>query len=75
MNNMLKNKLSTSMTRVAGELKQRVRSGTCGRVHAQKTGLQLGVRSCIMPGLPTHLVQELNDGTVPPIRRGFLSSI
>ena len=23
-----------------------------------------GVRSCIVPGLPTHLVQELNVGTV-----------
>ena len=40
---------------------------------------QSGVRSCIMPGLPTHLVQELNVGTVcvhrlaPDIgvRRGF----
>ena len=27
-------------------------------------GWQSGVRLCIMPGLPTHLVQELNGGTV-----------
>ena len=33
-------------------------------VHAMKTGLQSGVRLCIMPGLPTHLVQGLNVGTV-----------
>ena len=30
----------------------------------EKKWLQSGVRSCIMPGLPTHLVQELNVGTV-----------
>ena len=33
-------------------------------IHAQETGWQSGARSCIMPGLPTHLVQELNVGTV-----------
>ena len=27
-------------------------------------GWQSGVRSCIMPGLPANLVQELNVGTV-----------
>ena len=27
-------------------------------------GLQSGVQMCIMPGLPTHLLQELNAGTV-----------
>ena len=26
-----------------------------------------GVRPCVMPGLPTHLMQELNAGTVKPI--------
>ena len=31
---------------------------------AKETGCQSGVRSCIMPGLSTHLVQELNIGTV-----------
>ena len=30
----------------------------------QETGWQSGMRSCIMLGLPTHLVQELNVGTV-----------
>ena len=33
-------------------------------VHALKTDLQSGMRLCIMPGLPTHLVQELNIRTV-----------
>ena len=28
-------------------------------IHDQKTGLQSDVRSCIMLGLPTHLVPEL----------------
>ena len=34
------------------------------RFHAQKTWWRSGMRSCTKPGLPTHLVQELNDGTV-----------
>ena len=33
-------------------------------IHAQGTGWQLGQWSCIIPGLPAHLVQELNIGTV-----------
>ena len=32
--------------------------------HAKGTGWQWGVQSCIMTGLPTYLVQELNVGTV-----------
>ena len=40
-------------------------------VYAQDTGWQSGVRSCIMPRLPTHLVQELYIGTV--ISFGMLS--
>ena len=32
---------------------------------AQETGWQSGVRSSIMPGLPRHLVQELNISNVP----------
>ena len=32
--------------------------------HNQETGWQSGVQSRIMPGLPAHLVQELNAGTV-----------
>ena len=33
-------------------------------IHVQETGWKLGVRSCIMPGSPKHLVQELNVCTV-----------
>ena len=33
-------------------------------IHTQETGWKSGVRSCIMPGLPANLVQELNVGTV-----------
>ena len=33
-------------------------------IFAQETGWQSGMRSCIMPGLPTHLMQELNGSTV-----------
>ena len=32
--------------------------------HAQDTRWQSGMHLCIMPGLPTILVQELNVGTV-----------
>ena len=32
-------------------------------IHTQENGLQSGVRSCIMPGLAAHYVQELNVGT------------
>ena len=54
------------MTNVADEsmLRSVVRLGICGRIHAQETRCQSGVRSCILPGLSTHLVQELNAGTV-----------
>ena len=34
------------------------------RIHAQENRCQSGVRSSILPGLLTHLVQELNVGTV-----------
>ena len=66
MNNMSKKRSSTSKIHVSGESKLRsvVRSVNCDRIHNQATGWQSGVRSCIMPGLPTHLVQELNVGTV-----------
>ena len=58
-----KNKPSTSKANVA--LNQ-IHVQLLGhlRFHAQKTGWRSGVRSCIMSGLPTHLVQELNVGTV-----------
>ena len=61
-----KNKPSTQITYVACESKLRsvVRSGTLDRIHAQDTGWQSGVRSCIMSRLPRHLVQKLNAGTV-----------
>ena len=54
------------MTNVADESKLRsvLRSGTCGRIHAHATGLQSGVRSYVVHGLPTHLVQELNAGAL-----------
>ena len=35
---------------------------TC--IHIQETGWQLGMWSCILPGQPMNLVQELNVGTV-----------
>ena len=36
---------------------------TCPYFYAQKTGWQPVVESCIMPGLPAHLVQELHVHT------------
>ena len=51
------------MTHVACESK--VYSVVRSFIHPwPKTGLQSDVRSCIMLGMPTHLVQELNVGTV-----------
>ena len=35
-----------------------------------KTMWQSGVRSCIVPGLPTQLLQGLNVGTVHVYRKG-----
>ena len=54
MDNMSKNKPSSTLTLVADESKLRsvVRSETCGRIHAQETRWQSGMRSCIMPGYP-----------------------
>ena len=45
-------------------------------MHVHETGCQSGVRWCSMPGLPRHLVQELNVGTVAlaltrGVERGF----
>ena len=40
------------------------RLGTCGRIHALETGQQSGAQLSIMPGLSTHLVQELNAVSV-----------
>ena len=57
---------SLSLTNVACELKLRsvFRSWTYGCIHFQETGSQSAVRPCIMSGLPEHLVQEINFGTV-----------
>ena len=41
-------------------------------IHTQKTGWQSGMRSCIMPGLPANLVQELNVGTVRSVVRSSM---
>ena len=62
IDNMSKNNPSTSMTHVACESK--LRSVVRSFIHDHETGLQSDVRSCIMLGLPTHLVQELNVVTV-----------
>ena len=59
------NKPSTSMAHVAGVAgRSKLRSVVRSCIHAQETGWQSDVRSRIMPGLPTHLVQELNVCTV-----------
>ena len=44
-------------------------------IHIQDTGWQSGVRSCITSGLPTHLVQELNVGTVHLLLQFFSTTI
>ena len=60
---MSKYRRNTSITQVACEKSYFQLSGhLC--IHAEETEWQSRVRSCIMPGLPTHLVQELNVGTV-----------
>ena len=54
------------MTNIVCESKSRlvVRSSMHSCVHAQETGWRSDMQSCILPRLPTHLVQELNVGTV-----------
>ena len=37
---------------------------SCEVTHTQETMWQSVLQSCNMPGLPTHLVQELNVGTI-----------
>ena len=59
MGRVSKSKSSTSMTHVACVFEV---------IRGQETGWQSGVRSCIMPGLPTRKVQELNVGTVLALR-------
>ena len=36
-----------------------VMSGTFGHIHAKETGWESGMQSCIMPGLPMHVVKEI----------------
>ena len=60
MDNMSRNKPNTSMTNVACEPK--LRSVLSLSIHpCPRTVWQSDVRSCTMP---THLVQELNVGTI-----------
>ena len=63
MDNMSVNKPNTLMTHKACESK--LRSVVRSFMHPYSGNwVQSGVRSCIMPGLPANLVQELNVGTV-----------
>ena len=64
IDNMSKYQRSTPMTHVAckSKLRSLVRCHPC--IDAQETVWKSGFRSCIMPGLTTHVVQELNVGTV-----------
>ena len=62
MNNMSKDKPSTSMNQIA------YLSKLCSVVMSSMypyrgNWVAMGHALCIMPRLPTHLVQELNDGT------------
>ena len=52
------------MTHVACESNLRSVVRCHPRIHAQETVRQSSVRSCIMPGLTTLVVQESNVGTV-----------
>ena len=63
IDNMPKSKPSTPMTKPSFLIKATL---SCEVIHAsmhKKLGKSC-VRSCIMPGLPRHLVQELKAGTV-----------
>ena len=63
MDYMSKNKPTTSIARIACESK--LRSVLTSSMHPwSRNCWQSGVRSRIMPGLCTHLVQEFNVGTV-----------
>ena len=44
------------------------------RSNARKIVWQSGLRSCILPGLPTYLGQELNVGTVDLLHSGEMGS-
>ena len=45
---------------------------SCEVIHVPGNGWHLGIRSCIMPGRPTHLVSELYVGTVCTEASSFL---
>ena len=64
MDNMSKNDPCTSMplTQLANKIYVQFDGNPC--IHVHETRCQSVVRSCSMPGLPRHLVQELNVGTV-----------
>ena len=63
IDNLSKNKPSTLMTYVNCESNIRLDVGSLC-IHAQETGWQPSVRLCIIPGLSTYLVQELDVGIV-----------
>ena len=68
-----RNKSNTSMTYVTCE--SRLSSVLKLSMHlCQETRWRPGMRSCIIPGLPTHVVQELNVGTVRPRQFNILSN-
>ena len=50
------------MKQIMNQSYVQLRGSRC--LHVQESGLRSVVRSCIMPGLPRNLVQELNVGTV-----------
>ena len=51
-----------TLTSLANNIYVQFGGNPCIQVH--ETWCQLGVWSCTMPGLPRHLLQELNVGTV-----------
>ena len=65
LDDMSKNKLSTSMTHLAIELKLCSVERSSQLHPCQGNCVQSDVLSCIMPGMPPQLVQELNVSTVP----------
>ena len=62
-------KISKAHQCIKATLSSKVGQGT-GRIHAQETGWRSVLRLCIMPRLPTHLVQTLGADTVL-VRRGL----
>ena len=72
---MSKNKLSTQMSH-GPAIQSYVQLLAHSCINTQETVCQMGVRSFIIPGLPTHLVQELKAGTtayIDGLMKGFSS--